>query len=184
VLLAAACVAIGLLPLLFWPAVAAALAAWQPAVGVVPAPASLGTLSAAQIAIALAVVLAGLALWRWTRRAQRIGPTWDCGYVAPTSRMQYTAGSFAATLTEWFGWILRPHRQVDASEALLPARAAFASHTPETVLEHVIEPAGKVVLQAALAVRRLQHGELQTYLLYLLAGIAALGGLVMIGGPQ
>ena len=32
------------------------------------------------------------------------------------------------------------------------------------------------------AVRRLQHGRLQAYILYLVAGLAALGGLVLLGG--
>jgi hydrogenase-4 component B len=66
----------------------------------------------------------------------------------------------------------------------LPARASFAEHTPETVLEYVVEPVGGVVLQLALAARRLQHGRVQAYVLYLLVGLAALAVVVLVGGDK
>jgi hydrogenase-4 component B len=184
VALALACAALGLAPIVFWPAIASALAAWQPNATTIPAPASLSTLGSMQLLVAVLLALASWSLWRTTRRQPRVAPTWDCGYAAPTARMQYTAGSFAATLTEWFAWVLRPHRESAAIEPVLPHHAAFASHTPETVLEHMIAPIGQIVVLTATAARRLQHGRLQAYLFYLLVGIAALAALVMIGGPQ
>jgi hydrogenase-4 component B len=39
-------------------------------------------------------------------------------------------------------------------------------------------------MQVSTAVRRLQHGRLQFYILYVLAGLIALGVLVMLGGAQ
>ncbi|MFZ5496638.1 MAG: hypothetical protein ACOZE5_15045 [Verrucomicrobiota bacterium] len=107
--------------------------------------------------------------------------TWDCGYAAPTPRMQYTAASFASIITGWFAWILRPVRHEQRPAAVLPAQASFTEHTPETVLEHVVEPAAGAVLRAAAMARHLQHGRLQSYLLYLLLGIAALA-LLVLGG--
>ncbi|HET7535951.1 MAG TPA: NADH-quinone oxidoreductase subunit H, partial [Candidatus Didemnitutus sp.] len=93
-------------------------------------------------------------------------------------------GSFASIITEWFAWILRPVRHEDRLEKIFPTTANREEHTPETVLEHIVEPAGAVILRAAAAARRLQHGRLQAYLLYLLVGLAALAGLVMIGGGR
>jgi len=181
--LAGACVATGLAPVLFWPALARAVGAWNPAWAGVATPAPLFVLSAAQVT--LAVLAAGAAWWLW-HRVQRGGlvraPTWDCGYVAPTARMQYTAGSFAGIITEWFAWILRPVRHEHRPLETFPTAASFAEHTPETVLEHVVEPAGGVVMQLSLATRRLQHGRLQSYLLYLVIGLAALAIIVMTGG--
>jgi hydrogenase-4 component B len=108
--------------------------------------------------------------------------TWDCGYAAPTARMQYTAGSFAGIITGWFAWILRPERHARPPEGNFPTRASFSEHTPETVLEKVIEPVGVVVMAVSTAVRRLQHGRLQAYILYLLIGLVALALLALIGG--
>ncbi|MBI5772344.1 MAG: NADH-quinone oxidoreductase subunit H, partial [Verrucomicrobia bacterium] len=183
--LAAACVAIGLAPALFWPAVARASADWRPVwtSGEVPAP--LVTLGSVHLALAGLGILAAVLLWR---RVQRNGlsraVTWDCGYAAPTPRMQYTAGSFAGIITEWFAWILRPQRHARPPEGVFPATASDASHTPETVLEHVIEPAGGVVMAVSTTVRRLQHGRLQFYLLYLVLGLAALAILAVTGGAD
>jgi hydrogenase-4 component B len=94
--------------------------------------------------------------------------------------MQYTAGSFAGIITEWFSWILRPERHELRPEAFFPVSANYTSHTPETVLERIIEPAGRMILRLSLVVRRLQHGRVQAYVLYLLAGLAALAALVLL----
>jgi hydrogenase-4 component B len=179
-LLAGTCGAIGLAPVAFWPAVARAASIWNPAWGGLGAPASLGPIGAGNLALALAAVLAVSLLRRRTRQnGLRRALTWDCGYAAPSARMQYTAGSFAGIITEWFGWILRPVRHRRSPEGAFPARASFEEHTPETVLERLIEPVGAMVLRFAMAARRLQHGRLQAYLLYLLVGLAGLAALVL-----
>jgi hydrogenase-4 component B len=43
-------------------------------------------------------------------------------------------------------------------------------------------PAGRVVMRVSTAARGLQHGRVQSYLLYLLIGLAALAVLVVLGG--
>ena len=183
--LGAACVAIGLVPALLWPAIARAAHAWQPLGTELPLPPSLVALGSWHVALVAVGAAGTLALWeRVRRRGVRRAVTWDCGYAAPTPRMQYTAGSFAAIITGWFGWILRPRRTVDPPQGPFPARARYAEHTPETVLEYVVEPAGRAVLVVAGAARRLQHGRLQAYILYLVVGLAAVALLVFAGGPR
>lgn len=182
-LLAGACVAIGLAPVAIWPAVARAVETWRPE-WIRPAlPAPLFSLSLVHVALAvLAAISAG---WLW-RRAHQYGfsraLTWDCGYAAPTPRMQYTAGSFAGIVVEWFAAILRPQRHEHRPVVLLPARASFVEHTPETVLELIVEPVGGAVMRISRAGRSLQHGRVQSYLLYLLFGLAALAVLILLGG--
>ena len=181
-LLGAACAVIGLGPTLVWPAVARAANAWRPGELSVSVPASLPMLGAAHLVLAALAVLAAWGLWRKVRRAGLArGVTWDCGYAAPSARMQYTAGSFAGIIQEWFAWIVRPqtHRQLDAS--VLPQAGHHATHTPETVLEGVIEPIGGTILRLSGAVRRLQHGRVQSYILYLVAGIVAVVAIVAAG---
>jgi len=183
--LAAGCVAIGLAPILFWPAVARAVAVWQPAWAMTEIPAPLAALSAVHLALAALAAVAAWWLWRKVRQGtMQRALTWDCGYATPTARMQYTAGSFASIITEWFAWILRPVRHEQRPVEAFPAQASFTQHTPETVLEYAVEPAGSAFLQLALAARRFQHGRVQAYLLYLLLGVAALAGLVLMGGEK
>jgi hydrogenase-4 component B len=180
--LAAACVAIGLAPFLFWPSVAQAVGAWRPAWAGAETPAPLNTIGHFHMALALLSVAAAWWLWLLAHHGSVRALTWDCGYAAPSARMQYTAGSFAGIITEWFSWILRPERHGHRPEDPFPVEAGFEEHTPETVLEHLIEPASGAVMQLAIAARRVQHGRVQSYLLYLLIGLAALTGLVLAGG--
>jgi hydrogenase-4 component B len=185
--LGTACVAIGLVPILFWPALATASAAWQPALTTANAlpSAPLVTLGAFHLALAALVILAAIFLWRRVKQngVSRAG-TWDCGYAAPTPRMQYTAGSFAGIFTGWFDWILRPQRHAHLPEEIFPAHADFEEHTPETVLENVVEPASSLVMRVSMAVRHLQHGRVQSYIFYLLLGLAVLAILAVMGGAK
>jgi hydrogenase-4 component B len=182
-ILAAGCVAIGLAPILFWPAVHTAVGAWRDTWIDVPAPESLTTLGLVHVALAVSAVIG--AAWLW-RRAHRGGwaraLTWDCGYAAPSARMQYTAGSFAGIITEWFAWILRPERHGHRPDATFPQRAAFEEHTPETVLERVIEPCARLVMWVSGVARRLQHGRTQAYILYLILGLAAVAAMTLAWG--
>jgi len=185
VLLGAACVAIGLAPIVFWPAVLRAVDTWNPVWVGAQTPVALTSLGLFHMVLAALALLAAFWLWRRVGRGGLTRAlTWDCGYARPTARMQYTAGSFAGIITEWFAWILRPERHEHRPEALLPDHANFTEHTPETVLERVVQPFGIMVMRVSTAARGLQHGRVQSYLLYLLIGLAVLAGLVWIGDGQ
>ncbi len=176
--LAAACALIGLAPFVVWPALAHAAQCWNPAWQASPAPAFLLRISGVQTVLAVLAAVTVPMLLALARRSRRTAVTWDCGYAQPSPRMQYTAQSFASTLTGWFSAVLRPHR-VDAPPASsFPAAASRSSHTPETVLELIVLPVATAIERIALLARRLQHGRVQSYLLYLVAGLAALAILI------
>ena len=182
--LAIVCAVIGLVPALVWPAVTRAAGSWHPAwARTEESPAPLVTLGLVHVALGIAVVGAAAGLW-WKSRTNgvRRGLTWDCGYTTPTARMQYTGGAFAGIAVGWFAWILQPERSMRRLRGVLPAGAFSQERIPETLLERVIAPMGEGVIRVSFAVRRLQHGRLQAYILYVVAGIAALGGLVLFGG--
>ncbi len=183
IFLSALCVMIGLAPAFFWPAIARAVADWQPRWEGTTMAVPLVTLGNFDIALAVLCGTAAFALWHLVRRRGLVrAPTWDCGFAAPTPRMQYTAGSFAGILTGWFAWIMRPVRHVHPPREIFPRGASWSEHTPETVLEHVVLPVGGVVRQLAMAARRVQYGSVQAYILYLLIGLAAMATLVIAGG--
>jgi hydrogenase-4 component B len=181
----AACVAIGLAPIVFWPAVLRAVDVWNPGWVRAETPVALSSVGMFHVALAVLALAAGGWLWRRARRGGLTrAVTWDCGYACPTPRMQYTAGSFAGIITEWFAWILRPARHENRPTETLPVGASFSEHTPETVLEYAAEPAGGMVMQLSMAARRLQHGRVQAYLVYVLIGLAALAVVVLVGGDK
>ena len=181
--LAVACVAMGLAPALCWPAIARAVDAWQPSsVGPVNS-APLTTLGAVHVVLALLIIAAAVSLWRRVRMlGLRRAPTWGCGFSAPSPRMQYTSGAVASIATRWFSLILQPERALRRPRGLFPERAVYLQRVPETVLEWIVEPIAVAVLRGSSGVRRLQHGRVQFYIVYVVAGLAAVGTMVMLEG--
>jgi hypothetical protein len=181
VVLAAACLAIGL-----WPGAATQLV--MPAVGVVirtPFPlrgeglgtamASLtmiGAVSAFLLSLVLALVLLRRGLLRSRTTTQAM--TWDCGYAAPTARMQYTASSFAQPLVQLFRSVLRTRLHEQAPLGYFPASARFESHTPDAAKEGGFSPLFAGVRRGLEQLRWLQQGRLQLYLLYMFIALVAL----------
>ena len=183
--LAGVCAAIGLMPVLFWPAVSRAVAGWHPAWAAPEPSAPLAMLGWAQVILAIVIVAAATCLWLKSCGSRlRRAATWDCGYAAPAARMQYTSASFAGIASGWFRWVLQPERRVRRPRGNFPVEAIRLEHIPETVLERLIGPAGLAILQISSGARRLQHGRLQFYILYVVVGLIALGALVIFGGSR
>ncbi|MHB1308476.1 MAG: proton-conducting transporter transmembrane domain-containing protein [Limisphaerales bacterium] len=180
--LAGVCSAIALAPGAVWPLLRQPLAVWNPAWSRLEAPASLAPLGTIQFILAASLVVAAWGLWSRARtNGLRRSPTWDCGYAAPTARMQYTGGSFAGLAVGWFDWVLRPERRRRWPRGPFPRQADLVERFPETVLERVMSPVGRVVMQASAWVRRRQQGHLPEYISYLVAALAAVGLLVVLG---
>jgi len=100
--------------------------------------------------------------------------TWGCGYLAPTAKMQYTSSSFAATLVGLFSGVLRPHVKSPLIQGHFPRGASFRSHVPEALLEGVYLPAFNTINNRLSMVRKLQHGKLHIYILYIVIALTAL----------
>ena len=130
-----------------------------------------------------AVLLLGLALIAALLRRALLGGrevreevTWDCGYAAPTARMQYSGSSFAQPLTRMLGGLVRLRREERlAGRAVYPAQpGALATRTADPLQEGVYEPLFALVRAGALRLRWLQHGRLQLYVLSLALTLVAL----------
>ena len=183
--LAMLCVALGLAPTVVWPALARAVGSWQPAWALAEVPAPLRIVQGAQLTLAALTVIAGWGVWRVMHaRGVRRALTWDCGFASPTSRMQYSSGSFAAIVVGWFRWILRPRLALRRPRGIAPARAFRLERIPDTMLDAVIVPAGGTIMRVAVGARRLQHGSLQAYIFYVVAGLVALGVMVLGAGAR
>ena len=113
------------------------------------------------------VALILLALSRKASRAE--GPTWGCGYVKPTERMQYTGRSFAELLAEHLlPRFLRPHTSRRAPQGLFPSKSDFGTETPDPVSEKVYEPFFRRWAERFSRLRILQQGQVHVYLVYIL----------------
>jgi hypothetical protein len=127
--------------------------------------------------------LAAVVAW-WLARRIRGAPatvgTWDCGYAAPTARMQYTSSSFAQMLVGGFAWALRPDVKRIAPSGPFPSAGAFHSEVRDTVLDRLLVPSVERVDEQRRWVIWMQRGSAHAYLLYILATLVVL--LIWKGG--
>lgn len=167
--LALCCAAIGVAPTLLAVVIArvGAFLAGDPGWASATASASIGALhgpTVFAIALIAAVIALGVARFALGRRqALRRGPTWACGYDAPSPRMQYTASSFAAPLVTVFGALsgVRTHR----------GATVFHSEPRDIVLDDVLTRVWGRIQAAALRLRPIQQGRLHVYLVYVAAAL-------------
>lgn len=94
-------------------------------------------------------------------------PTWDCGYAAPTPRMQYTASSYSQPLTALFGSAWWSRRDLASPAGLFPGEAHLQTKTPDPVLGRILTPVFSAVGRFLLMFRWLQGGMIQLYVLYI-----------------
>ena len=125
VLLAVICAVVGLFPPAVAPFLEAALFAWQPALAVgeirlaTSAPLWLTLLSVVLLCLLL---VAAIYLARRVRATPHAtGFTWDCGYLRPAPRMQYSSSSFAEILVKFLAACCVPIPIFPLLKACFPA---------------------------------------------------------------
>ncbi len=170
---AALCACIGLAPVLVAPALDSAAAVW----GVhtpLAAAAPLGKITLAAVLLLAALGLAAAALAARIR-APSTALTWDCGYAAPSARMQTSSSSFAQMLVGLFAFALHPREHAPRlAAALFPARAAYHSEVPDAVLDRMMLPFLNAAGGAFERLRLIQRGDVQSYLAYILLTLVLL----------
>jgi hydrogenase-4 component B len=180
-ILVACCALIGLLPVLTGPVLDRAIAGWSRELDSVPRLGTIAPLTAmswlsAALTAGIALVAAVLTL---RTRVLRRTATWGCGYAVPTSRMQYTASSFAQTIVLMFGHVLRPRVHQPQIRGLRPGPVNLHTHVEDAVLDRWLVPFGHRVERWFSWFHRFQQGLTQYYILYILiAVILMLGTLI------
>ncbi len=176
-LLASLCILIGLFPQgvvpFLEPAVAAGLPGGIPAAGLT-ALAPLGWITVMGGVLLLLVAVIALSALRRRPGGVATSVTWGCGYLHPTPRMQYTASSFAAMLVDLFGGILCPRRHAPKITGHFPAPAGFSRTVPEVVLELLYLPTLRRGNELLMPLRKLQHGQIPLYILYIFVTVIVL----------
>lgn len=142
-----------------------------------------GSMSPGAIAAALVVaVLVAVGLGRWDRRrrpAPADVPLWACGADELSSRMQYTATSFAEPLQRVFDDVLRPDTDIEVSHfaesQYLVEKVTYRNRVEDPIERGLYAPVVRAVAAAAERVRRAHNGSVHLYLAY-----GALGLLVVL----
>jgi hydrogenase-4 component B len=100
--------------------------------------------------------------------------TWDCGFLRPTARMQYTASSYAQPITTMFGFFLQTQQTIHAPDGLFPEQAALHTHTDDVFSKRLFHPLFHGIERLLLQLNWLQQGRVQVYVLYVAVTILSL----------
>jgi hydrogenase-4 component B len=108
------------------------------------------------------------------RRVQATTVTWDCGYAAPTARMQYTASSFGEWLVALFSVFLQPQTKSEELTQPFPPTTHFETHVPEVVLDLAVLPGLRSLARAAQWFRWIQEGRIHLRIVYILVALVVM----------
>ncbi|ACN16955.1 HyfB [Desulforapulum autotrophicum HRM2] len=126
------------------------------------------------IILATILLLAGLRRYLLKNRTIHTTGTWDCGYTAPTARMQYTASSFADPITGMFGAILGSRKDLKADTSLFPIFLSIKTRSTDLFMYLLYRPVFHAIAWVALRFHFLQRGYNQLYILYIVITLLVL----------
>lgn len=178
VLLAGACAIIGIYPGAFMFMVLKAVAALGLDYGRIPMEpfASMSASITLGATVFLAALLALLALRRFFYQGKPVtrSGTWGCGFTRPTTRMQYTGSSYAASILEFFRPAAPLEEKHPPVKGLFPRGTHYHSHVHDIVEKSldpvIVRPVGWLFDR----LRWMQHGDIHLYIGYILLAIVVL----------
>ena len=102
-----------------------------------------------------------------SKRTAVIQPTWGCAYVAPTSKLQYTASSFVKSYSKIFGmFFLMNSKKENNVHGIFPVKAHLETHPYDKLEKWVIDNPIRLYKTFMGRFLFLQNGKLQFYLIY------------------
>ena len=178
VVLAGACLVIGVFPGVFAGMALKAAESLQLGYGRVPlAPFMQLTGNITRVALLFFTVFGLVLIMRaflYRGKSVTASGTWGCGFTQPTVRMQYTGSSYAGSIIEFFGPLAPLEEDHPPIEGRFPAKTHYSSHVHDIAERHM----GRVVVGPVLAafdkLRWLQHGDIHLYIGYILLAIVVL----------
>jgi hydrogenase-4 component B len=124
----------------------------------------IGYMSALLVIVCVTVI--GIRTLLLRNRTRPVASTWDCGYHAGTSKMQYTASSFSQPVTEQFSFLLSMKKSGKMPKGYFPVRAGLETRTTDMGNERLYRPLFAFVTSLLGRFRVLQQGSIQLYVFY------------------
>ena len=131
------------------------------------------SLAAARFAAILGLILA-LRMRAYKGKTVARSGTWGCGFTQPTVRMQYTASSYAASIVAFFRPVAPLHEDHPVIRGRFPQKTHYHSHVDDIAERHLDRVAVRPVLWLFDRLRWIQHGDIHLYIGYILTAIVAL----------
>ena len=131
------------------------------------------TLAAAIFFVVFLMILA-LRMILYRNKPLRRSGTWGCGFTQPTVKMQYTGSSYAAFILEFFRPVAPLNEDHPAIQGRFPGKTHYHSHVNDIAELHM----GNVIIRPILwmfdKLRWIQHGDIHLYIGYILLAVVVL----------
>jgi hypothetical protein len=95
-------------------------------------------------------------------------PTWGCGYLSPSARMQYTGKSFSKSLGKLLNFIVlekKNYKEIQPNE-IFPAGRKHSSHYNDFFVLKIFDGIVDRLLYSMNFFQFIQNGKIQMYILY------------------
>lgn len=178
VILAGACIIMGVYPGAFMFMAVKALAPLNLGYGRIPLEpfARMSTHLTMAATLFLVLFLAALAFRKILYQGKSTGRsgTWGCGFTQPTTRMQYTGTSYSASILEFFKPAAPLEEDHPPVSGLFPMTTHYHSRVHDIVERHLNRMTVSPVLWIFDKLRWIQHGDIHLYIGYILLAIVVL----------
>lgn len=127
----------------------------------------------------LMLIGSSAAVIRWRqrlgqRRQDAAGPTWDCGFAAPSARMEYTGTAFVQPLLDAFAPLLHLRRQLQRPTTLFPRELGADLRAQDPAVRTFWQPLFGRFSQLAVKTHGMQSGFLHAYILTMVLALVAM----------
>jgi len=130
------------------------------------------------------LVLAVFMLRKLVQRRQEavVGPTWGCGYLAPTSKIQYTGRSFSKSLGKIFSFLFVEEKRYSDLKAgeIFPGQRKQETRFFDFFEQRIINYLIRRFVHALNFFKFIQNGRVQSYVWYGLAFMLVISLLTVI----
>ncbi len=131
------------------------------------------TLAAAIFFVVFLLILAFRMLLYRKKPLRRSG-TWGCGFTQPTVKMQYTGSSYAAFILEFFRPVAPLNEDHPAIQGRFPGKTHYRSHVNDIAELHMGNGMIRPILWMFDRLRWIQHGDIHLYIGYILLAVVVL----------
>lgn len=176
-ILAAACLVIGVFPDPFVQTVFVGLKSIKVLTPVSPAEVSVitGNLAlAARLFFGLLILSILIQKAFYRKKVIDKGSTWGCGFTQPTVKMQYTGTSYAMSVVDFFRPFVQIRTKYSGINRIFPGQTTYKTHVDDIAETALIDRIVSPLLYLLSKFRWIQHGHIQLYIAYIIVTIIVL----------
>jgi len=101
-------------------------------------------------------------------------PTWGCGFTQPTARMQYTGTSYAMSIVDFFRPFVLIRTRYSGMSRIFPGKTTYTTRVDDIAEAALIDRMVTPLLYLLGKLRWIQHGHIQLYIGYIIVTIIVL----------